>query len=69
MIFGYLRKFPDVDDLTAIMEDLKAFFDELEQRGFGLKGVTDKPDIFLEEVVDVIWMVLCIGGRNATLPD
>jgi hypothetical protein len=58
------------DDLTAIMEDLKVFFDELEQRGFGLKGVTDKPDIyFLEEVVDVIWMVLCIGGRNATLPD
>jgi hypothetical protein len=36
-----------VDDLTAIMENPKAFFDELEQRGFGLKGVTDKPDIFL----------------------
>ena len=29
------------------MENPKAFFDELEQRGFGLKGVTDKPDIFL----------------------
>jgi hypothetical protein len=36
-----------VDDLTAIMKDPKAFFDELEKRGFGLKGVTDKPDVFL----------------------
>jgi hypothetical protein len=36
-----------VDDLTAIMKDPKGFFDELEKRGFGLKGVTDKPDVFL----------------------
>jgi Reverse transcriptase (RNA-dependent DNA polymerase) len=36
-----------VDDLTAIMDDPKAFFDELERRGFGLKGVTADPDVFL----------------------
>jgi Reverse transcriptase (RNA-dependent DNA polymerase) len=36
-----------VDDLTAILVDPQAFFDELEKRGFGLKGVTDKPDVFL----------------------
>jgi hypothetical protein len=28
-------------------EGAEAFFDELEKRGFGLKGVTDKPDVFL----------------------
>jgi Reverse transcriptase (RNA-dependent DNA polymerase) len=36
-----------VDDLTAIMKEPKAFIDELEKRGFGLKWVTDKPDVFL----------------------
>jgi hypothetical protein len=36
-----------VDDLTAIVADQKAFFDELERRGFGLKGVTGDPDVFL----------------------
>jgi Reverse transcriptase (RNA-dependent DNA polymerase) len=36
-----------VDDLTAIMKDPKTFFDELEKRDFGLKGVTDKLDVFL----------------------
>jgi Reverse transcriptase (RNA-dependent DNA polymerase) len=36
-----------VDDLTAIMKDPQAFFDELEKCGFGLKGVTDSPDVFL----------------------
>jgi hypothetical protein len=36
-----------VDDLTAIMEYPKAFFEELERRGFGLKGVTSEPDVFL----------------------
>jgi Reverse transcriptase (RNA-dependent DNA polymerase) len=37
----------NVDDLTAIMKDPQAFFDELEKRGFGLKGITDSPDVFL----------------------
>jgi hypothetical protein len=36
-----------VDDLTAIMQDPQALFDELEKHGLGLKGVTDKPEIFL----------------------
>lgn len=36
-----------VDDLTAILCNPKEFFDELERQGFGLKGVTDNPDVFL----------------------
>jgi hypothetical protein len=36
-----------VDDLTAILIDPKAFFDELKKRGYGLKGVTSDPDVFL----------------------
>jgi hypothetical protein len=36
-----------VDDLTAIMVDPQAFFDELKRRGFGLKGVTANPEVFL----------------------
>jgi hypothetical protein len=36
-----------VDDLTIIMHDPKAFFDNLEKQGFGLKGVTKNPDVFL----------------------
>jgi Reverse transcriptase (RNA-dependent DNA polymerase) len=36
-----------VDDLTAIMDEPEAFFDELKRRGFGLKGVTSEPDVFL----------------------
>jgi Reverse transcriptase (RNA-dependent DNA polymerase) len=36
-----------VDDLTAIIKDPQAFFNKLEKRGFGLKGVTDAPDVFL----------------------
>jgi hypothetical protein len=36
-----------VNDLIAIMADPKAFFIELEKKGFGLKGVTDTPEIFL----------------------
>jgi Reverse transcriptase (RNA-dependent DNA polymerase) len=36
-----------VDDLIAIMEGPKAFFDRLEKIGFGLKGVTDTPEVFL----------------------
>jgi hypothetical protein len=38
---------PYVDDLTVIMHDPKAFFDNLSKRGFGLKGVTENPDVFL----------------------
>jgi hypothetical protein len=29
------------------MNDPEAFFKELERRGFGLKGVTSNPDVFL----------------------
>jgi Reverse transcriptase (RNA-dependent DNA polymerase) len=36
-----------VDDLTVIMHDPKAFFKNLSERGFGLKGVTENPDVFL----------------------
>jgi hypothetical protein len=36
-----------VDDLIAIMKHPKGFFEELERRGFGLKGVSDTPDVFL----------------------
>jgi hypothetical protein len=36
-----------VDDLIAIMADPKAFFQELEKQGFGLKGVTSAPEMFL----------------------
>jgi hypothetical protein len=36
-----------VDDLIAIMAEPKAFFMELEKKGFGLKGVTDTPEVFL----------------------
>jgi hypothetical protein len=36
-----------VDDLTAIMVDPQAFFDELKRCGFGLKGVMAKPEVFL----------------------
>jgi Reverse transcriptase (RNA-dependent DNA polymerase) len=36
-----------VDDLTAIMVDPQAFFDELKRHGFGLKGVTANPEVFL----------------------
>jgi hypothetical protein len=36
-----------VDDLTAILLEPKTFFEELGARGFGLKGVTSEPDVFL----------------------
>jgi hypothetical protein len=36
-----------VDDLIAMLWDLRAFFGALEKAGFGLKGVTDTPDVFL----------------------
>jgi Reverse transcriptase (RNA-dependent DNA polymerase) len=36
-----------VDNLTAIMKEPQVFFNELEKRGFGLKGVTESPDVFL----------------------
>jgi Reverse transcriptase (RNA-dependent DNA polymerase) len=35
------------DDLTVIMVDLQAFFDELKCCGFGLMGVTANPEVFL----------------------
>jgi hypothetical protein len=43
-----------VDDLTVIMHDPKAFFDNLSERGFGLKGSLKTPMFSLVEVSDVI---------------
>ncbi len=36
-----------VDDLLAMLKEPQAFFDELQQKGYKLKQVTDKPSIFL----------------------
>ena len=36
-----------VDDLLVMMKQPQAFFDELISRGYALKGVTDKPDVYL----------------------
>jgi hypothetical protein len=56
-----------VDDLTAIMVDLQAFFDELKCCGFGLKGVTANPEVFLGGSFGGVQMAPCFGALSVLL--
>jgi hypothetical protein len=58
-----------VDDLTVIMHDPKAFFDNLSKRGFGLKGSLKTPMFSSVEVLGVTLTVHYGGAPNDILQD